>query len=151
MAENLSLSKELKRCLIYSAYLHDLGKVNVPKEILITDKKLTDEEWTELKRHPVDSASIISQLDGFEDTIPVVLQHHEKFDGSGYPNGLSGENIDYLARMLTIVDSFDAMTNHRPYQKTKTFDEAFLEIERCKGSHFDPALAEQFIHVLKSQ
>jgi diguanylate cyclase (GGDEF)-like protein len=151
MADYLDLPKEQTRCLIYSAYLHDLGKINISKEILITDKKLTNEEWSELKRHPVDSADIISQIDGFQDTIPVVLQHHEKYDGSGYPNGLAGENIVYLARILTIVDSFDAMTNHRPYQKIKTFAEAFQEIERCKGSHFDPLLSDQFINMLKSQ
>lgn len=151
MANYLGLDKEEKRCLIYSAYLHDLGKINISKEILITDKKLTAEEWEELKRHPVDSVSIISQIEGFQDTIPVVLQHHEKYDGTGYPNGLKGEDIGYLARILTIVDSFDAMTNHRPYQKIKTFDEAFAEIEQCGGSHFDPELAEQFVTMLKSQ
>lgn len=151
MADYLGLSRDQKKCLIFSAYLHDLGKINISKEILITEKKLTSEEWTELKRHPVDSADIISQIEGFRDTIPVVLQHHEKFDGTGYPNELGGEDISYLARILTIVDSFDAMTNHRPYQKTKTFEEAFQEIEKCKGSHFDPVLADQFIKMLKSQ
>lgn len=151
MADYLGLNTDQKRCLIYSAYLHDLGKINTPKEILITDKKLTNEEWEELKRHPVDSASIISQMEGFRDTIPIVLQHHEKYDGTGYPAGLKGEDISYLARILTIVDSFDAMTNHRPYQKMKTFEEAFQEIQQCKGYHFDPVLADQFVEMLKSQ
>ncbi len=151
MADYLDLNMEQKKCLVYSAYLHDLGKINISKEILISDKKLTNEEWGELKRHPVDSADIIGQIESFRDMADVVLQHHEKYDGSGYPNGLKGEEITYLARILTIVDSFDAMTNHRPYQSVKTFDEAFEEIANCKGSHFDPVLAEQFIDMMKSQ
>ena len=76
------------------------------------------------------------------------MQHHEKFDGSGYPNGLKGEEISFLARVLTLADSFDAMTAKRPYQKIKTFEEAFEEIRRCKGTHFDPELAETFIEAI---
>lgn len=150
MADSLMLSKEDKRLLIYGAYLHDLGKINVSKNILIADNKLTKEQWEELKRHPKDSADIIKHIEGFEDVIPIVLQHHEKYDGSGYPSGLSGENISYLARILTVVDSFDAMTNQRTYQKIKTFEEAFDEIEICKGTHFDPYIADKFIEVIKA-
>ena len=117
---------------------------------MISNKKLTVEEWEELKKHPQDSADILKQIRGFESVVPIVLQHHEKYDGSGYPSGLAGEQISYLARILTIVDSFDAMTNQRTYQKTKTFEEAFEEIERCKGTHFDPIIAGQFIDAIKS-
>ena len=148
-ADYLKLSMEDKRLLLYAAYLHDLGKINVEKEILITNKKLTQEEWEELKKHPQDSADILRQIAGFEDVVSIVLEHHEKYDGSGYPNGLKGEEICYLARVLTVVDSFDAMTNQRPYQKTKSFEEAFEELLRCKGSHFDPIIAEQFIDSIK--
>ncbi len=149
MADYLKLSAEDKRSLLYAAYLHDLGKINISKEILISSKKLTREEWEELKKHPQDSADIIKQIKGFEKVVPIVLQHHEKYDGSGYPSGLKGEQINYLARILTIVDSFDAMTNQRTYQKTKTFEEAFEEIERCKGTHFDPVIADQFIKAIQ--
>lgn len=150
MAEHLKLSKEDTRLLLYSAYLHDLGKINIPKEILITDQPLTEEQWNELKRHPVDSAEIVKQIEGLEDVVPIVLAHHERYDGTGYPQGLKGEEIPYLARILTVVDSFDAMTNQRPYQKIKTFDQAFEEIRRCKGTQFDPEIAEQFIEVMQS-
>jgi HD-GYP domain-containing protein (c-di-GMP phosphodiesterase class II) len=102
------------------------------------------------KKHPQDSADIIKQIKGFEKVVPIVLQHHEKYDGSGYPNGVKAENISYLARILTVVDSFDAMTNQRPYQKTKTFEEAFAEIIKCKGTHFDPDIADDFIKALKT-
>jgi diguanylate cyclase (GGDEF)-like protein/putative nucleotidyltransferase with HDIG domain len=150
IADYLKLSNEDKKLLLYGAYLHDLGKINVSKEVLISNKKLTSDEWEELKKHPQDSADILKQINGFEKVVPIVLEHHEKYDGTGYPNGLKGDSISYLARILTIVDSFDAMTNQRPYQKTKTFEEAFEEIERCKGTHFDPELANKFIEALKS-
>jgi diguanylate cyclase (GGDEF)-like protein len=149
ISEHLKLPKEEKRLLLYAAYLHDLGKINVPKEILISSSKLTKEEWEELKKHPQDSADILKQVKGFEKVVPIVLEHHEKYDGTGYPNGLKGEEISYLARILTVADSFDAMTNQRTYQKTKTFKEAFDEIERCKGKHFDPEIADKFIEALK--
>jgi diguanylate cyclase (GGDEF)-like protein/putative nucleotidyltransferase with HDIG domain len=150
IADHLRLTGEDKRLLLYGAYLHDLGKINISKDILVADNKLTKDQWEELKKHPQDSADIIRQIDGFEEVVPIVLQHHEKYDGSGYPMGLKGEDISYLARILTVVDSFDAMTNQRTYQKVKTFDEAFREIERCKGTHFDPVIAGQFIEAIKA-
>lgn len=149
ISEYLKLAKEEKRSLLYAAYLHDLGKINVSKEVLISSSKLTKEEWEELKKHPQDSADILTQIKGFEKVVPIVLEHHEKYDGTGYPKGLKGEEISYLARILTVADSFDAMTNQRTYQKRKTFLEAFEEIERCKGTHFDPEIADQFIDALK--
>jgi putative nucleotidyltransferase with HDIG domain len=148
-SDYLKLSIEDKRLLLYAAYLHDLGKINVSKEILISNNKLTQEEWEELKKHPQDSADILRQIAGFDDVVSIVLEHHEKYDGTGYPNGLKSEEICYLARVLTVVDSFDAMTNQRPYQKTKTFEEAFDELTKCKGTHFDPIIADQFIDALK--
>ncbi len=148
-ADYLKLSCEDKSLLLYAAYLHDLGKINIPKEILVSSEKLTKEQWAELKKHPQDGADIIKQMEGFEIVASIVLQHHEKFDGTGYPQGLKGEGICYLARILTVVDSFDAMTNQRTYQKVKTFEEAFEEIERCKGTQFDPVIAEKFIKAIK--
>lgn len=149
VADHMKLSPEDKRSLLFGAYLHDLGKINTSKETLITNQRLTDAQWEELKKHPQDSADILSQIRGFEKIVPIVLQHHEKYDGTGYPKGLKGEEIHPLARILTIVDSFDAMTNQRPYQKAKTFQEAFEEIKRCKGTHFDPYMADQFMEALK--
>ncbi len=148
-ADYLKFSVENKRLLLFGAYLHDLGKINISKEILVAEN-LTQEQWEELKKHPQDSVDIIKQIEGFENVVPIVLQHHEKYDGTGYPKGLSGENICYLARILTVVDSYDAMTNLRTYQKTKTIDEALKEIERCKGTHFDPIIADKFIECIKS-
>jgi len=150
VADAFELSLEDKRMLLYAAYLHDLGKINVAKETLIEDKKLTQQQWEELKQHPKDSEDMLRQIHGFEDVATIVLQHHEKYDGTGYPYGLRGEDINYLARILTVVDSFDAMTNLRPYQKTKTFEEALKEIKRCRGTHFDADIADKFIETINS-
>ncbi len=148
IADSFKLSSSDKKLLLYAAYLHDLGKINVSKDILIHDNKLSDEEWELLKKHPKESADIISQIEGFDEVVPIVLQHHERYDGTGYPLGLKGEEIHYLARILTVVDSFDAMTNFRPYQRTKTFKEALVEIEENKGSQFDPHIADIFIRTM---
>lgn len=150
ISDYLDFAAEDKRLLLYAAYLHDLGKINVSKETLISNTKLSQEQWEELKEHPQDSADILSQIKGFEELVPIVAQHHERYDGTGYPKGLKDGEINYLARILTVVDAFDAMTNKRPYQERKTFEEAFEEIERCKGTQFDPEIADKFMEALKS-
>ena len=148
-AKHIGLSDENLRLLLYSAYLHDIGKINVPQEILISEKKLTDEQWILMKKHPSDGADIVRKIKGFDVIADIVNQHHERYDGTGYPCGKKGEELHYLARVLTLADSFDAMTAKRPYQRTKTFKDAFAEIRRCKGTQFDPLLSEQFIAAIK--
>ncbi len=143
------LSEDDSRKLLYGAYLHDIGKINIAQEILISEKRLTDEQWECIKKHPTDGAEIIRKIKNFGVIADVVEQHHEKYNGTGYPNGLKGEEISYLARVLTLADSFDAMTANRPYQKAKTFEEAFAEIRRCKEVQFDPEIAETFIAALR--
>lgn len=147
-AKYAKLSEEESRKLLYSAYLHDIGKINISKETLITEKKLTPKQWEEIRKHPGDGAEIVRKIKNFEEIAEIVLQHHEKFDGTGYPNGKSGKDIHLLARILTLADSFDAMTAKRPYQKVKTFKEAIEEIRRCSGTHFDPELSELFIRAI---
>ncbi|NLU25491.1 MAG: HD-GYP domain-containing protein [Clostridiales bacterium] len=149
-ADYCHLSQQDKVHLVYAAYLHDIGKINVKKETLISEKRLTEQEWEEVKRHPVDSADIVSQIPELQEVVPIVMQHHERFDGTGYPNGLRGEEICRLARMLSLADSFDAMTAKRPYQPSRTFEDAFAEIRRCSGTQFDPALSESFIQAVYS-
>lgn len=148
-ANFLNLSKKEKKALIFAAYVHDLGKINISKEILISDQTLTQKEWEELRRHPVESVEIIKKIEGTQEIIPIILQHHERYDGNGYPNNYKGEEICYLARILTLADSFDAMTSRRPYQATKTYVQAFDEIRRCSGTQFDPELSEKFIKALE--
>lgn len=148
-AKHTKLPEDKQRMLLYGAYLHDVGKINIPQEVLISEKKLTDEQWAQMKKHPSDGADIVRKIKNFDLIADIVEQHHEKYNGSGYPNGLQGEDINFLARILTLADSFDAMTAKRPYQKIKTFEEAFEEIRACKGTQFDPLLSEMFISAIK--
>ncbi|MGI6270298.1 MAG: diguanylate cyclase [Candidatus Howiella sp.] len=144
-AEHLHFSDQERLNLLYAAYLHDVGKINISKQVLISNEPLTDAEWQEMKQHPVDGAEIISQIDGLQDIAAAVRQHHERYDGCGYPDGLSGEEILPAARILALADSFDAMTAERPYKQKLSFEEAFTELRRCAGTQFDPALVEPFI------
>lgn len=151
LADQLKLGEVDKRNLIYSAYLHDIGKINIAEEILIKSEPLTDEEWQTLKNHPQYAVDIIKNNNALEEVKPIILQHHERFDGKGYPDGLKGEEIHYLARLLTVVDAFDAMTSLRPYQKTKTYTQAIDELLRCSGSQFDPVAVTAFCRCLEQR
>ena len=148
MAEELRLSEEDKKTLKFGAYLHDIGKIEVPQEILNKKMKLTEEEWEYIKRHPIDGAEIIKPVPSLEKVKGIILHHHEKYNGSGYPEGLKGKEIPYLARVLAIADSFDAMTSSRPYQMRKSHEEAFKELRKNKRTQFDPELVEVFIRAL---
>jgi diguanylate cyclase (GGDEF)-like protein/putative nucleotidyltransferase with HDIG domain len=149
MADRLKFEDKIKKVFIYAAYMHDIGKINISQEILNKSTPLTDEEWEILKNHPKNGAEIIKNVSVLKDVVPIILQHHEHYDGSGYPNKLKGNEISYLARLLTIIDSFDAMTSNRPYQKKKSFSTAFDELNRCSGTQFDADIVEIFIKILK--
>ena len=149
MAKKLGLSEEEKKQLIYGAYMHDIGKINIPNEILTKKMRLTKEEWEILKQHPKDGVEIIKSVNSLKDVVPLILYHHERYDGFGYPVGLKEKEIPYLARVLTVIDSFDAMTSSRPYNKRKTYDEGLVELERCSGTQFDPEIVGIFSDVVK--
>jgi putative nucleotidyltransferase with HDIG domain len=149
MADKLNFDDYTKRMFIYTAYMHDIGKINIPQEILLKATPLTDEEWEILKRHPENGAQIIKNVSVLKEVVPIILQHHEHYDGSGYPNKLKENEISYLARMLTVIDSFDAMTSNRPYQKKKSFSLAFDELVKCSGTQFDPEIVQAFIRIVK--
>jgi diguanylate cyclase (GGDEF)-like protein/putative nucleotidyltransferase with HDIG domain len=148
MADKLNLSEEDKRILKYGAYLHDIGKIQISKEILNKKMPLTNKEWEAIKHHPQNGVTIIKPVTSLEKVIPLILHHHERYDGKGYPDNLKGGNIPYLARILTLADSFDAMTSNRPYQPVKSYEEAIEELKMCSGSQFDPLLVEAFIEVI---
>lgn len=149
MAKKLGLSEEEKKQLIYGAYMHDIGKINIPNEILTKKMKLTKDEWEILKQHPRDGVEIIKSVNSLKKVAPLILYHHERYDGCGYPEELKGENIPYLARVLTVIDSFDAMTSSRPYNKRKTYEEGLEELNRCSGTQFDPKIVEIFTEVVR--
>lgn len=149
IADKLKLSKREKEILIYGAYMHDIGKININKEVLMKKMRLTDEEWELLKQHPANGVEIIKSVDSLKDIIPLIISHHERYDGNGYPNKLKGKEIPYLARILTVVDSFDAMTSNRPYNTRKTYEEATEELEKCSGTQFDPEISAVFIEIVR--
>lgn len=148
LGDKLNLCEEDKKVLKYGAYMHDIGKINIPKEVLNKKMPLTNEEWEMLKQHPVNGIDIIKSVDSLKNIIPLILHHHERYDGKGYPYQLKGKDIPYLSRILTVVDSFDAMTSNRPYSVGKSYDEAIIELRKCSSTQFDPDIVDAFIEVV---
>ena len=122
-----------------------LEKIGIPDAILQKAGKLTDEEYHDIKNHPSIGEHILQPAKIFNDIIPMVKHHHERFDGRGYPVGLSGENIPLYARIVCIADAFDAMTSDRSYRPRYTLFKALEELEKCKGTQFDPTLVDVFV------
>lgn len=151
MSKRLDLSVVEKQTLILGALIHDIGKVEIPREILNKKGKLTEYEWEMIKKHVIYGKEIISKHKQLKSLLPLIELHHERYDGKGYPHGLKGEDIPKLARLLCIIDSFDAMTTERPYQKTKTMEEGIAELRKCAGSQFDPEFVEPFINMIKER
>ena len=147
----LNLDEDSKKDLILAAYLHDIGKLEISKELLNKRDKLSEHEFNLLRQHPTLGANLISGMDEFNDVAPIIKYHHEKFDGTGYPSNLKGEEIPYLARILTIIDSFDAMTSKRPYNRRQSYYQAIDELKRCRGKHFDEILVNEFIDMLENE
>ncbi|MGG2945321.1 diguanylate cyclase [Geobacillus stearothermophilus] len=145
------LTDHERQTLILGALIHDIGKIEVPRDILNKQGKLEKHEWEIVKKHVTWGREIIAAEKRFDELLPLVELHHERYDGKGYPYGLKGEEIPKLARILCIIDSFDAMTTERPYQPTKTFEEALEEIERCAGTQFDPVYAAKFIAFVRER
>ncbi len=133
------------------AVLHDIGKISVPTEILGRTRSLTEEEWALIKRHPLDGAQIISPVQFPWDVKTMILQHHERVDGTGYPAGLRGEQIVLSARIFAVVDAFEAMTSDRPYRLAMPEEAALDEITGNAGTQFDPDIAQTFLELRRSE
>lgn len=144
----LGLSEEDLKTLKIGGLFHDIGKIGVPDSILLKTEKLTDDEYSEIKNHPTIGAHILSTATIFQDLIPIVKHHHERYDGNGYPGRLKGEDIPYFARIAAIADTFDAMTSKRTYRDALPLDVVKSEFERCKGTQFDPKICDVFIDIL---
>lgn len=139
-ARAYGLSAEQGRVIRYIALMHDVGKLGVSTKILAKPGKLTDEEYEHMKQHPVRGFEIVSEIDFLrEAAVTAVRHHHERMDGRGYPDGLVGEDIPVIARIVMVCDAFDSMTSTRVYRKAKTIEDAFAELNRCAGTQFDPA------------
>jgi HD-GYP domain-containing protein (c-di-GMP phosphodiesterase class II) len=144
LARIFGLSRENLRRLVKGSFLHDIGKIGITDNILLKPGKLTDEEFDAMKMHVQHGMDIIGKYDWLADAVDVVACHHEKYDGTGYPEGLKGEEIDIGARIFAIADVFDALTSMRPYKEPFSFEKAMGIIEENSGSHFDPRLVEAF-------
>lgn len=150
IGKHAGLSDNDLKNLQIGGLFHDVGKIGVPDAILQKESKLTDDEYSEIKNHPSIGAHILSTATIFKDMIPIVKHHHEKYDGTGYPGKLAGENIPYLARIAAIADSFDAMTSRRTYRDSLPIETVISEFRRCKGTQFDPKLTDVFLDILEN-
>ena len=147
LGEKVGLSVSDLDRLSLLASLHDIGKTKIPAEILKKEGELEEAEWELIKKHPETGAYIASSSEDFSHLSEEIRSHHERWDGGGYPNGLAGEEIPYLARILSIVDAYDVMTAGRCYKEPMNPKEALAEIKKCAGSQFDPGLAEKFLEL----
>jgi len=136
--------------LVRGALLHDIGKIGVPDAILNKTGPLTDLEYAVVRDHPVLGFEMIGRIPFLKEAAPIVLFHHERYDGGGYPCGLAGEEIPLGARIFALADTLDAITSDRPYRRGNNFDAAFREIERSKGGQFDPRIVDIFLSVRDS-
>jgi response regulator RpfG family c-di-GMP phosphodiesterase len=147
LGRELNLDEEGLRSLEFGALLHDIGKIGIPDMILRKPAALTDEEWATMRRHPVLGQQILRGIDFLEGAARVVGQHHEKWDGTGYPQGLRAEEIDLNARIFAVADAFDAMVSTRVYRAGKPYAAAAAELERHAGRQFDPAVVAAFLRI----
>jgi putative two-component system response regulator len=131
--------------LYRASVLHDLGKIGVREAVLNKPAKLTEEEFAEIVRHPETAVRILEPIPFFRPLLPAILHHHERFDGKGYPSRLAGSNIPLASRIMTIADTFDAMTSTRAYRKALPISDAIAEIRRCSGTQFDPDIVPAFL------
>ncbi len=148
IADALNLSKKEKDEIKIAGTLHDIGKIMIPSKVLNKTEKLTDEEFETIKKHPETGYQILRSVDEYFMISKYVLHHHERWDGKGYPEGLSGENIPFQSRIIAVADSYEAMTAERVYQKTKTSEEAKAELLRCSGAQFDPEIVKVFLELM---
>lgn len=150
LGKHLNLSTEELKLLEIGGLFHDIGKLGIPDHILQKNSKLTDHEYDEIKNHPSIGEKILSSAAIFQEIVPIVKYHHEKYDGFGYPSRLKGDEIPYLARIATIADSFDAMTSRRVYRNSLEMCTVIEEIRNCKGTQFDPDIADVFLDLLEN-
>jgi diguanylate cyclase (GGDEF)-like protein/putative nucleotidyltransferase with HDIG domain len=150
LAEAIGLSPDEVSALSAAALLHDIGKVGIPDKVLNKKGKLTKEDWETIKAHPKLGANIISNIPRLAPSVNSVLYHHERWDGSGYPEGLKGEEIPLESRILAIADSFEAMTAARPYRPALSLEEVVTELRQGAGLQFDPKLVEVFIGIIEA-
>ncbi len=147
IGEKINMGQEGINSLYYASVLHDAGAIDVPYDILSKTSRLTAEEFKIIRTHPKKSVELIKPVRFLKPVLPIVLYHHEKYDGTGYPSGLKKEQIPLGARVMAIVDAFEAMLKERPYKRRLSIQEALLELKRNSGTQFDPKIVDVFIEL----
>jgi putative nucleotidyltransferase with HDIG domain len=149
LGREYGLNSDEMKSLEFGSLLHDIGKIGVPDSILRKPAKLTEEEWVRMREHPLHGQQILRGIEFLQGAARVVAQHHEKWDGSGYPFGLRAEDIDICARIFAVADAFDAITSDRVYRRAKSYEAAAKELDDWAGRQFDPKVVEAFHRVPK--
>jgi HD-GYP domain-containing protein (c-di-GMP phosphodiesterase class II) len=145
------VTKNFMENLYIASLLHDIGKIGVSENVLTKESSLTDEEFMQIREHPLRGAEILKNLPEFEECLKGVKYHHERYDGKGYPEGLKGEEIPFIAAIVAVADSYDAMTSDRTYRKALPKEKAIDEIAKNAGIQFHPIIAKVFVEVLRTE
>lgn len=148
IGKKLGLDEKTLHILKIGGLFHDIGKIGIPDSILLKESKLSDEEYSQIKNHPMIGVHMLGDAAIFTDILPIVKHHHERYDGRGYPSQLVGDDIPYVARIAAVADTFDAMTSKRSYRDSLPIDVVRAEIERCSGTQFDPNIAKIFLDIM---
>jgi hypothetical protein len=151
LGRHLRLPEDRQQALEHAGLLHDVGKVGVPTSVIRKPGKLDDSEWNAIRLHPARGVELIGDIPFLEEVKSAVLHHHEKYDGTGYPAGLSGTRIPYFARMICIIDAFDCLTSTRSYRPARSVDETLAILVQDRNTHFDPQLVDAFVDVIREQ
>jgi len=151
IAKEMGFSQREVHTLREACQLHDLGKIGIHDYILNKSEKLTQEEWEKIRSHSLRGAEILEPLAFLDEVVILIRQHHERYDGTGYPNGLRGEEIKLGARIIAVADAFDAMTSERPYRKAYSKEYTISKLKETSGTQFDPQVVKAFLEVLKKE
>jgi energy-coupling factor transport system substrate-specific component len=150
LAQKLNIDKEVLNLIYTAGMIHDIGKIGIPDSILNKPGKLTKEEFDVIKTHPTIGINILADFPEFSQIKNAILYHHERYDGKGYPTGLKGEEIPIIARILSVADAFDAMNSTRVYRPNLNKEAIIEQFEICKGTQFDPVIAQLMIDLINS-
>ena len=150
-ARRLKMNDEEVKNVYWASILHDIGKIGISDRILRKRELLSEDDWVLIKTHPTIGSNIVSSIEAYPNLAPTISAHQEKYDGTGYPKGLSGEDIPLGARILGIADAYQAMTEDRFYRQALSHDEALAELEKARGSQFDPEVLDIFLNVVISE
>jgi hypothetical protein len=148
IARVIGMREDRVNALRYAGILHDVGKLGVPTKLLQKTGGLTEQEFNAVKLHPVRGLEMLSDIEFLDEAFKGILHHHERLDGHGYPMGLHGDQIPEFARVIAVADAFDSMTSTRSYRHARTIEDAIEELQRCKGSQFDPGMVDALVHAL---